>query len=79
MPISKCNLHSWKSNSPDSSSKSDKKGDKGDKPIATDHVELAVRELAVRELVISELEAAGWSATAKKIYGGKLHWYIRKD
>lgn len=49
-----------------------KKGDKGDKPIFSDHV-----DPAVRELVIADLEEQGWSVTVKKIYGGKLHWYIQ--
>ncbi|MBX9948003.1 MAG: hypothetical protein K2Y39_02445 [Candidatus Obscuribacterales bacterium] len=49
-----------------------KKGDKGDKPIFSDHV-----EPAVRELVVAELEGQGWTVRVQKIYGGKLHWYIQ--
>ena len=49
-----------------------KKGDKGEKPIFSDHV-----EPAVRQLVIADLEAEGWSVRVQKIYGGRLQWYIQ--
>lgn len=49
-----------------------KAGDKGDNPIFTDHV-----ETDVKQAVIEALEEQGWSVQVKRIYGGKLHWYIR--
>ena len=49
-----------------------KPGDKGNDPIYTDHV-----DPMVRQAVIADLEAQGWSVQIQKIYGGRLHWYVR--
>lgn len=49
-----------------------KRGDKGDNPIYTNHV-----DQKVKQAVIEALEGQNWTVEVKKIYGGNLHWYIR--